>query len=91
MADGEFDPEKDASNREKHGLSLSFGDEIFGDRAHLVISSIREADGEERFKVIGAVGDRLFIGVFVWRNDVRRFISVRRSNKSEERLYRSSR
>lgn len=90
IMDDRFDPAKDAANREKHGLSLSFGDTILADDNHLIIPSIREQDGEERFKVIGMVGEKLFTGVFVWRNDMPRFISVRRSNKGEEREYRSA-
>ncbi|WP_410177256.1 BrnT family toxin [Sinorhizobium prairiense] len=62
-----FDPRKDAANREKHKLSLAFGLRIFDDGDHLIIPSIREIDGEERFKVVGVVGERLFTGVFVWR------------------------
>ena len=83
-----FDPNKDAINRQKHQLSLAFGDRIFEDPAHLVISSIREVDGEERFKVVGLVEGKLFTGVFVWRDGLPRFISVRRSNANEERDYR---
>ena len=83
-----FDPAKDAANRAKHKLPLMFGDEIFKDENHVVIPSIREIDGEERFKVIGLVEGKLFTGVYVWRNDQTRFISVRRSNKGEERDYR---
>ncbi|MFQ6183355.1 BrnT family toxin [Sinorhizobium meliloti] len=82
-----FDPRKDAANREKHKLSLAFGLRIFDDGDHLIIPSIREIDGEERFKVVGVVGERLFTGVFVWRDNLPRFISVRRSNKGEERAY----
>jgi uncharacterized protein len=82
-----FDPRKDAANREKHKLSLAFGLRIFDDGDHLIIPSIREIDGEERFKVVGVVGERLFTGVFVWRDNFPRFISVRRSNKGEERAY----
>ncbi len=89
MTDDRFDPAKDAANRDKHGVSLAFGDEIFADDNHLILPSIREIDGEERFKVIGIVGARLFTGVFVWRGDAPRFISVRRSNQGEERAYRS--
>lgn len=85
-----FDPAKDAANQEKHKLPLLFGDSIFEDDNHLIISSIREIDGEERFKVIGAVGEKLFTAVFVWRGDVPRFISVRRSNRNEERAYHST-
>ncbi|MVA24764.1 BrnT family toxin [Agrobacterium vitis] len=84
-----FDPEKDAVNREKHKLTLSFGNTIFEDDNHLILPSIRPEDGEERFKVIGMVGGKLFTGVFTWRDDQARFISVRRSNKGEERAYYS--
>jgi len=84
-----FDPSKDAANRKKHKLPLAFGDKIFEDDNHLILPSIREIDGEERFKVIGVVGEKLFTGVFVWRDGLPRFISVRRSNKGEERAYRS--
>lgn len=84
-----FDPAKDLINRAKHGLSLAFGDLIFEDDDHLIIPSIRAIDGEERFKVIGRVEEKLFTAVFVWREDVARFISVRRSNTGEERAYRS--
>jgi hypothetical protein len=85
-----FDSAKDAANREKHKLPLAFGDRIFEDDDHLIIPSIREIDGEERFKAIGIVGEKLFTGVFVWRGDLPRFISVRRSNKGEERAYRGA-
>jgi len=83
-----FDPEKDQINQAKHGVSLVLGDRIFGDIDHLIIPSFRERDGEERYKVIGMVEDRLFTGVFVWRGEQPRFISVRRSNRGEERAYR---
>lgn len=90
MAQDRFDPAKDAANRGKHELPLAFGDRIFEDDGHLIIPSIREIDGEERFKVVGIVGEKLFTGVFVWRGDLPRFISVRRSNRGEERAYRTA-
>lgn len=85
-----FDPAKHAANLRKHKLSLAFGDTIFEDDNHLIIPSIRKQDGEERFKVIGMVDEKLFTGVFVWRDDLPRFISVRRSNNGEEKEYHSS-
>lgn len=90
MMPGSFDPAKDAVNRRKHRLSLAFGDRIFEDDDHLILPSIREIDGE------GAVqGDRdrrkeAVHRVFVWRGDLPRFISVRRSNKGEEKAYRAA-
>lgn len=85
-----FDPAKDAANRAKHKLSLAFGDRIFEDEAHLILPTIRARDHEERFKVIGMVEGKLFTAIFVWRGEAPRFISVRRSNKGEERAYRDS-
>jgi len=90
MVEDRYDPAKDTANRAKHKLSLAFGDQIFEDDNHLVMPSIREIDGEERFKVVGMVGEKLFTGVFVWRSDLPRFISVRRSNKGEEKSYRAA-
>ena len=87
MAQERFDPVKDAANRKKHKLLLAFGDRIFDDDNHLIIPSIRKIDGEERFKAVGGVGEKLFTGVFVWRDGLPRFISVRRSNSGEERAY----
>ncbi len=84
-----FDPHKDAINQTRHGLSLGFGDRLFEDDNHLVIPSIRLEDREERFKVVGTVEGKLHTGVFTWRGDIARFISVRRSNPNEERAYHS--
>jgi uncharacterized DUF497 family protein len=84
------DPAKDAANRAKHGLPLLFGDRIFEDDRHLIVPAIRRVDGEDRFKVIGLVDGRLFTAVFTWRGDLPRFISVRRSNRGEQRSYRSA-
>lgn len=89
MGSQRFDPRKDAANREKHGLSLAFGDQVFADPAHLILPSTRPEDGEERFKVIGMVEQKLYTAVFVWRSGEPRFISVRRSNNGEERSYRA--
>lgn len=85
-----FDPVNDNANRRKHRLSLAFGDGISEDGNHLIVPSIREIDGEERFKMIGIVAGKLYTGVFVWRDDVPRFISVRRSNDGEEKAYRAA-
>lgn len=85
-----FDPAKDMLNQQRHGLRLLFGDNIFDDDDHLIIPSIRPQDQEERFKVVGMVDGKLFTAVFTWRGEQPRYISVRRSNKGEERAYHSS-
>ena len=85
--DIDFDPAKDALNICQHGVSLAFGAEVFEDAAHIMLPSIRPIDGEDRFKVIGMVDDKLWTAVHVVRGEVTRFISVRRSNDGEERNY----
>lgn len=85
-----FDPAKDAANRAKHRVSLTLGDRIFEDEDHVIVSSIREIDGENRFKVIEIVGETHLTGLFVHRAGQPRFISVGRSNTGEERAYRAS-
>lgn len=83
----EFNSAKDARNRQKHGLSLSFGAKVFDDPELLVLPTIRDADEEERYKAIGQVDGKLYTGVHVWRGETIRFLSVRRSNRSEEEAY----
>jgi uncharacterized DUF497 family protein len=85
-----FDPAKDAINQGKHKLPLGFGDEVFADESHLILPTIRAEDGEDRYKVVGRVGEKLYTGVFVWRDGLPRFVSVRRSNHGEERSYRAA-
>lgn len=87
--DIEFDPAKDAANRDKHGVSLAFGAKVFDDDAHLILSSARPVDGEDRFKVIGDVTGRLWTAIYVMRGEKIRFISVRKSNDGEAKAYHS--
>ena len=87
--DVEFDPDKDAANLEKHGVSLRFGARVFDDVDVLIIPTVRAADEEERFKAIGEVDGDLWTAVHVYRGDNVRFISVRRSNAGEQRAYGS--
>lgn len=91
LMEDRFDPAKDAKNRAKHDPPLSFGDRIFLDAGHIIEPSSRASDGEDRLKVIGRAEGKFYTGVFVWRGRLPRFISVRRSNKGEERLYHSAR
>jgi uncharacterized DUF497 family protein len=50
-----------------------------------------DADKDEinRFKAIGLIDGKLYTAIHVWRGDVVRMISVRRSNGNEQRDYDS--
>ena len=83
----EFDPAKNEANRFKHGVRLSFGERVFADPRMTLIPTIRIGDEEERWKAVGMVDGKLYTAVHVWRGEVVRFISVRRSNAGEQRDY----
>jgi uncharacterized protein len=83
----DFDPAKDAANRSKHGVPLTFGLSIFEDENHVIFPSMRPIDGEDRYKAVGMIEGRLWTLVHVWRGETMRLISVRRSNDGEQREY----
>jgi len=83
----DFDPDKDEANRIKHGVPLFFGLRVFEDVDHLIFSSLRPVDGEDRYKAVGMVEERLWTAIHVWRGETMRLISVRRSNAGEQRDY----
>jgi uncharacterized protein len=87
--DIEYDADKDEANRFKHRLPLAFGKRVFDDPDVVIRSTIRVGDEEEQFKAVGMVGGKLYTAVHVWRGDVVRMISVRRSNAVEQRDYDS--
>ena len=85
----DYDASKDEANRFKHRLALAFGRRVFDDPAAIITPTIRIGDEEERYKAIGMVDEKLYTVVHVWRDDVVRLISVRRSNARERRDYDS--
>ena len=85
--DVEFDADKDEINRFKHRLPLAFGKRVFDDPMRETITTFREIDGEKRFKAVGRVDGKLFTAVFVMRRNIVRMISVRRSNRGEQKEY----
>lgn len=82
----EFDPEKDAVNRAKHGLPLTRAGEM--DLTEAVILPDERSDyGELRYRAYGKIGDRLHMLAFTLRDGVVRAISFRKANVKEIRRY----
>ncbi|MFX8708371.1 BrnT family toxin, partial [Acinetobacter baumannii] len=61
-----FDPEKDASNLQKHGMSLYVAKLLDWDSA-LIWQDTRHAYGENRMVALGPIVDRLYCAVYVDR------------------------
>jgi uncharacterized DUF497 family protein len=82
----DFDPEKDASNLAKHGVSLSLAVELEWDNA-LVWVVDRFEHAEVRMIALAPQTGILYYLAFVDRGRVRRIISLRRANRREVRHY----
>jgi uncharacterized protein len=86
----EFDPDKDAINQQKHGVSLAFGATVLADPNRLDILDVRFDYAEERIVSYGMVEGRIWVCVFAVRGETHRLISVRKANDREMRRYRST-
>lgn len=82
-----FDPDKDAANIRKHGVSLALAAELDLDAA-VIIADRRENYGEDRFNAFGEIGGQLYALTFTLRGDDVRAISLRRCRAKEVRSWR---
>jgi len=79
-----FDPEKDKANIAKHGISLiRASDFVF--EASLIEADDRFDYPERRWLAYGDLDSRLYVLVFMVRDDVTRVISLRKANEREKR------
>ncbi|WP_259098841.1 BrnT family toxin [Salinibacter ruber] len=85
--DFEWDPEKAARNREKHGISFEDAVVVFS-RPRYTERSDRK--GERRWQTVGRLGDRLITVVYTRRSGSIRIISARRARSDERRHYRTN-
>jgi hypothetical protein len=79
---------KAVSNAAKHGVTFPDATRIFLDPVRTDVSTARPKDGEDRRKVTGRMGAKLYTVVYVWRvGGLIWLISARRANRAEERNY----
>lgn len=82
---------KGDANRTKHGLPLALGQQVFAG-PFIEEQDSRRDYGETRFVATGpvpALGDRICVVVYTWREAKRRLISFRRANDEEIGKYRA--
>lgn len=82
----EWDEEKNALNREKHGISFETAAYVFQDEFYIEMYDFEHSIDEDRYIAIGMVGDLLFV-VFTERSEAIRLISARLATERERRLY----
>jgi uncharacterized DUF497 family protein len=84
----EWDPEKDALNRRKHGLSLEEGVPALDDPRSISWIDDRFDYGEERILTLGLNENRLLFVVSTERDEtLTRIISVRKAEEDEIEQY----
>ena len=83
--DFEYDPEKSASNKIKHGIDFEEAQELWKDPDVLEVPSVYA--GEDRYLVIGKINDLGWTAIVTRPEDVTRIISVRRSRAYEAQSY----
>ncbi len=82
----EWDENKRAVNKEKHGLDFSDAPLVFAG-AQVTNRDDRYAYGEQRFKTYGALGNRVVVIAHTYRNENIRLISMRKANEREQTYY----
>jgi len=81
----EFDPEKSAANKLKHGIDFLEAQALWDDPDLIEIPA--KTTDEPRFLIIGTVDGKHWSGVITYRGDNVRIISVRRSRSEEVAIY----
>jgi len=83
----EFDKLKSQNNKNKHRIDFFECQPLWDDPYRIEIPA--KSIDEERFLIIGKIGDKYWSCIFTYRKDKIRIISVRRSRKEEIEIYES--
>jgi len=87
MDEFEFDEAKSQANLDKHGIDFVAAQGLWQDPYLLEIRA--KSEDEQRFLLIGKIGEKYWSAVVTYRDARIRLISVRRSRKKEVELYES--
>ena len=82
----EWDEQKNALNKAKHGISFETAALVFYDENYIEMYDFEHSLDEDRYIAIGRVGEVLFV-VFTERKESIRLISARLATETERRLY----
>lgn len=83
----EWDDAKASVNEAKHAVPFIYATRVFLDDNRVDFDATRQADGESRRKVVGAIAGRVYCVVYTLRGGVCRIISARRANGKESKAY----
>lgn len=75
-ADFEWDPDKDAENQAKHGVSFKQAQQAFLDPGCVIARDLSHSQFEDRFYCFGRVADGILTVRFTYRGHVIRIIGA---------------
>lgn len=81
----EFDAEKSASNKQKHGIDFIEAQSIWDDPNATEIAA--RSEEENRLIIVGMIRERLWAAIVTYRGEKIRIISVRRARRGEVKAY----
>lgn len=86
----EWDAQKEAQNRRKHGVSFAEAETVFSDEHALLVDDPDHSDDEDRFVLLGLSAKlRTLVVVHCYREQAAliRIISARKATRKERDLY----
>ena len=72
----EWDPAKDATNQEKHGVSFQLAQYAFADPRRIIAKDVTHSSSEDRFYCFGEVEGGIMTVRFTYRASVIRIIGA---------------
>lgn len=76
VASFEWDPDKDAQNQRKHGVSFAEAQAAFLDAGRVIARDLEHSRSEPRFYCFGRVADGVLTVRFTYRGNVIRIIGA---------------
>ena len=83
----EWDETKSEACFHERGFDFAYAARAFFDPDRLVQADARHSYGEERYRLMGKIEQRLFVVVYTPRHEAMRIISARKANQRELRQY----
>ena len=72
----EWDSDKDAVNRDKHGISFALAQYAFADPKRIILEDLSHSQDEKRYYCLGAVAEGILTVRFTYRNGVIRIVGA---------------
>lgn len=85
--DFEWDEDKSNACFAERGFDFAYAAQAFLDPDRLIRADLRHSYGEDRFQLIGRIGDRAFVLAYTPRAQAIRIISARKANAREVKHY----